>query len=116
GCPDCDTGDRHAFDEDERVAFHDHAVGKGAAVAFVGVADNVFLVCLRIEDGLPLNACGEACTATAAQTGLLHLVDDFCRGQSKCLLKPLVSAMRLVVSERHRIGDAATCKRQTDLT
>ena len=34
---------RHAFDQDEGIALHDHAVGEGAAVAFVGIADDVFL-------------------------------------------------------------------------
>ncbi len=44
GGADGESGDGHAFDQDERIAFHDHAVGVGAAVAFVGVADNVFLI------------------------------------------------------------------------
>ncbi len=33
GGADGDACDRHAFDHDEGIAFHDHAVGKGAAVA-----------------------------------------------------------------------------------
>ena len=36
-------GDGHAFDEREGIAFHDHAVGEGPAVALVGIADDVFL-------------------------------------------------------------------------
>ena len=44
---DRDAGDRHAFDQQERVALHQHAVGEGAAVALVGVADDIFLVGLR---------------------------------------------------------------------
>ena len=46
GRADGDAGDRHALDQHEGVAFHDHAVGEGAAVAFVGVADDVFLSAL----------------------------------------------------------------------
>ena len=41
---DGEAGDRHPFDQHEGIALHDHAVGKGAAVALVGVADDVFLV------------------------------------------------------------------------
>ena len=40
---DREAGDGHAFDEHEGIAFHQHAVGEGAGVAFVGVADDVFL-------------------------------------------------------------------------
>ena len=43
GRADRDAGDRHALDQHERIALHDHAVGEGAAVALVGVADDVLL-------------------------------------------------------------------------
>ena len=43
GRADGEAGDGHAFDQDEGIAFHDHAVGEGAAVALVGIADDVFL-------------------------------------------------------------------------
>jgi len=44
GRADGDARDRHAFDHDEGVALHDHAIGEGTAVAFVGVADDVFAI------------------------------------------------------------------------
>ena len=44
GGADRDAGNRHAFDQHEGIAFHDHAVGEGAAVALVGIADDVFLL------------------------------------------------------------------------
>ena len=74
--PDREAGDRHAFDQHERIAFHDHAVGEGAAVAFVGVADDVFLLGRGVGDGLPLDAGREARAAAAAQARLGHRVDD----------------------------------------
>ena len=43
GRADGDAGDGHALDQHEGIALHDHAVGEGAAVALVGVADDVFL-------------------------------------------------------------------------
>src|SRR5262249_27024122 len=36
GRADADAANRHAFDQRERIALHDHAVGERAAVAFVG--------------------------------------------------------------------------------
>ena len=60
-------GNRHALDQLERIAFHQHPVGKGAAIAFVGVADHVFAGAGSIRNGLPLDARREACAAAAAQ-------------------------------------------------
>ena len=45
GRADGDRRDRHPLDQDERVALHDHAIGEGARVALVGVANDVFLLC-----------------------------------------------------------------------
>ena len=44
GGADGDARDRHALDQHEGIALHDHAVGEGAAVALVGIADDVFAV------------------------------------------------------------------------
>ena len=76
GGPDGEGGDGHALDEHERIAFHDHAVGVGAAVAFVGVADDVFLVARRLEHGAPLDAGGETRAAAPAQARIGDLLDD----------------------------------------
>ena len=40
---DRETGDRHAFDERERIAFHEHAIGERAGIAFVRIAGDVLL-------------------------------------------------------------------------
>ena len=79
GRADRDAGDRHAFDQHERIAFHDHAVGEGAAVAFVGIADDVFLRRLRLRDRAPLDAGRKAGAAASAQARLHHLFDDASR-------------------------------------
>ena len=47
GRPDRDPCNRHALDQQKRIAFHQHAIGESAAVAFVRVADDVFLVGLE---------------------------------------------------------------------
>src|SRR5262245_14609039 len=55
GGADRDAGDRHALDHNEGVAFHDHAIGEGAAIAFVGVADDVFAIGTGLRHRLPLD-------------------------------------------------------------
>ena len=76
GRPDRDAGDRHALDQEERIALHDHAVGEGAAVALVGVADDVFLLGRGLRDGAPFDAGRETGAAAAAQARLRDLFDD----------------------------------------
>ena len=106
GRADGDAGNGHAFDQDERIAFHDHAIGERAAVAFVGIADDVFPVGLGVGDRLPLDAGRESGAAAAAQAGLGDLFDDAARiGQR--FGETFVAVVRFVVVERARIDDAA---------
>ena len=65
-----DAGDGHAFDQREGIAFHQHAVGEGAAVAFIGIAADIFLIGLGVVHRLPFDAGREAGAAAAAQAGL----------------------------------------------
>ena len=60
-------GDRHALDQLEGIAFHQHAVGEGAAVALVGVADDVFARARRLGDGAPLDPGRKPRPAAPAQ-------------------------------------------------
>ena len=71
--------DRHALDEQERIALHHHPVGEGAAVAFVCVAADELQLVNAVEHRLPFDACGEARTAAAAQAGVRDLGDDLRR-------------------------------------
>ena len=114
GGADGNAGDRHAFDQDERIAFHDHPVGEGAAVAFVSVADDVFPVGFGVSDGLPLDAGREAGAAAPAQPRLRDLLDDSGRVGER-FREPFVAVVRFVIFERTRIDDAATRKCQTRL-
>ena len=61
------TRNRHTFNEGEGIAFHQHPVGKRAAIAFVRVADNIFLIGFGTQNGFPFDARREACTTTAAK-------------------------------------------------
>jgi hypothetical protein len=71
-------GNGHALDQLEGIALHQHPVGKGAAVALVGVADHVFAP-LRPGDGLPLDPRRKPRPAASAQARLQHFGDDFGR-------------------------------------
>jgi hypothetical protein len=89
GRADRDAGDRHALDQHEGVALHDHAVGEGAAVALVGVADDVFVAGLRVVHGLPLDAGREARAAAPAQAGGGDLLDDVGGAMATAFSRPL---------------------------
>src|SRR3546814_3513754 len=71
--------DRHPLDQAERIAFHQHAIRKGAAVALIGIADDIFGGARRIEHGLPLDPGRKACAAAPAQAACLDRVDDLLR-------------------------------------
>ncbi len=107
GRADREARDGHALDQQEGVTFHDHAVGEGAAVALVGVADDVFAAGRRVGDGLPLDAGRKACAAAAAQAGLRDFFQCAGDAQTPRTLEAAPAAMSAIVGERQRIGDAA---------
>ena len=45
---DREAGDRHALDQAERIALHQHAVGVGAGIALIGIADDVLALTGRL--------------------------------------------------------------------
>ena len=107
---DRDAGDRHAFDEQEGIAFHNHAIGKSGAIAFVGVADDVFLIGGRIVDRLPLDTRGEAGAAATTQAGFGNDVDDTGAAERERLFETDVAAVIAIVVERQRIYNTAARK------
>ena len=68
------AGDGHAFQDLVGVALHDIAVLDGAGLAFVGVADDVFLGHRQGPGEGPLEAGGEAGAAAAAQARGLYFL------------------------------------------
>ncbi len=108
-----DGCDRHAFDQAEGIAFHQHAVGEGAAVALVGVAGDVlFWSALRIVNRLPLDAGREAGAAAAAKARGRDLGYDVDRLHLQGFREPFKAAVLAIVLDRQRIGDAAARERQ----
>ena len=99
----------------ERVALHDHAVREGAAVALVGVADDVFLLGGGLRDGAPLDAGRKAGAAAAAQARLRDLFHDGFGAERQCALKALEAAMGAIILDRKRIDDPAAGEGQPGL-
>src|SRR5487761_269431 len=81
GRADRDTGDGHTFDQHEGIALHDHAVGEGAGIALVGVADDVFLRRSGLRRGAPLDSGREPRSAAPAQARANDLFDGLGRTQ-----------------------------------
>ena len=112
---DRDGRDRHALDHHEGIALHDHAVGEGAAVALVGVADDVFAVGAGLRHGLPLDAGREAGAAAAAQAGGGDIGQDGVGTELQRALEALIALMGAVILDRARIDHAAAGEGQADL-
>ena len=112
---DGDRGDGHAFDQGERIAFHDHTVGESAAIALVRVADDVAAVGRRVGDGLPFDAGRKARAAAPAQARLRHLGDGRRGPDLDGALQAAPAAERGVIVERDRIDDAAAGEGQAVL-
>src|SRR5208282_2205628 len=85
--------DDYAFEKRMRIAFHFVAVHKGAGVALVGIADEVFGVGLGLGQVVPLVGGEEARAAAATEARGLHLL-NYCLGASvnEHLVKCLVAA------------------------
>ena len=109
---DGETGNCHALDQHERIAFHHHPVGKGSAVAFIGVADDIFLVGCRIRDRLPLNASRKTRAAAAAKARC-HDGFDGCfsaNGARLAKTKPATGCVIIVERCRPRFARPRKCQ------
>ena len=76
GRPNGNCGDRHSLDENERIAFHEHAVRERAGIALVRVAGDVLLIGGLIEHSLPFDAGWKGRAAASAQPGIDHFLHD----------------------------------------
>ena len=89
------------------IALHHHAVGEGAGVALVGIADDVFLVRRRVEHGLPLDAGGKAAPPRPRRPDCVTSSTMSAGAIASARVKPAKPPWALVVVEGERIGDAA---------
>ena len=112
---DGETGNRHAFDQHERVAFHHHPVGKGSAVAFIGVADDIFLFSRGVRHRPPLNASRKTRAAAAAKARCHYGFDGCFRANCACLAKTQPATRCVIIVQRCRPCLARARKRQPAL-
>ena len=75
-CADGETGDHGALDHGVRIFKEDDVVLAGAGLGLVAVDQDVLGLFRLLGDKGPFEAGGEAGTATSAQAGGLHGVDD----------------------------------------
>ena len=110
-----DTGNGHAFNQHERITFHDQPISKSSAITFIGVADYIFLIRPGPQHGAPFNAGGKPRPAAATQAGLCDGVDNGRRSHPYRLAKAKIAAMGLIIAKRQRIDDPAPGKGQPGL-
>src|SRR3984957_15297245 len=115
GGADGDAGNRHALDHHEGIALHDHAVGKGAAVAFVGIANNEFAVSARLRHRLPFDAGRKARAAAATQSRSRHVGQNCIRCQRQRALEAFVAVVSAIILHRTRIDVATPCEGEAGL-
>src|SRR5690349_11991231 len=65
------TGNCHRFEDGVWIALENDAVLESPGLAFVCVANNVFLATMSQADKFPLAPGGEACAAASLQAGFL---------------------------------------------
>ena len=114
--PHGQTSNRHAFDQAERVAFHQQAVGKRAGITFVGVAGNVFLRTGCSGHRLPFDAGRKRRATAPAQARVQHLLHDGFRCHGRCGLQTLPAAMGGIVRQAQRINHSHAGKSEALLT
>ena len=93
------SGNSQPFDNSVRVRFQDRAVHESAWVAFIGVADYIFLLSGRVAAELPLAAGGKTSTASTSQPGIRDLADNLLRCHFKAGLpqRPITPASNIVI-------------------
>ena len=83
----------------QRIAFHQDAIGIGAAITFIGVAGDVFLFAGRVGDGLPFDAGRKPGAAPSSEPRCLDLFKDMGCTCVECFSQTGEAAVRLVFIE-----------------
>ena len=116
-CADGVTGDSHGFDDAVRVAFQNGTVHECARVALVGVTTYIFLIGIVCRCEFPLKTGGEACTATTAEAGIEHGLNDLLGRDllRENLADCLIAVERDVLIDLLRVDHAAVAQCDTHL-
>ena len=115
-CANSPTSNGHAFKQHERIAFHEHAVGKCSAVAFVCVAHDVLGCTRRFKHGAPLNSGRECCTTATAKSAVGYFGNHIALRHAKCTLQTFNATVGFVVLRRARVNNTNALVGHTLLT
>ena len=77
--PQRQRSDQHPFDHPEGERFEDHPVHKGAGIAFIAVANDIFDRVCRFGNHAPFLAGGKPAPSPAAQAAFFNGFDDLLR-------------------------------------
>ena len=117
------AGDRAPFEQQVRIALHQHVVLERARLALVGVAADVLRLGRVLEDELPLQTGWKSGAAAAAKAGILHTLDHVTRlhgrhGRAESFVAAIVLDVE-VERERVRLANMLRqdwFERRTNLT
>ena len=103
--------DHHAFQNGVGIALKNGPVHECPWVAFVGVADDVFLVSRGSRAETPLETCGETAAAPPAKARFFHFLDDRCgRHFGDAFSQGLVSVPGNILVDVVRVDIAAVAE------
>ncbi len=91
------TCDEHTFDDAVRITLQDQAVFKGTWLAFISIADNIFLMPVSLAHKAPFKPSGETRSTAALKPGGFDLVNDFFRSQFQSNTECLVAIVGNVI-------------------
>jgi hypothetical protein len=101
-------GDGHAFDQAMRIALDNGAVHERPGIAFIGVADQVFLIAGRLPGEFPFLARWKASAASTSQSALLdHVAHRLGRHAAQNFHQRRVASPGDVLFDPSRIDQAA---------
>ena len=94
-----------------RIAFKNRTIHECARVAFVSVADDIFLIARLILLELPLHTGRETGAAASAEAGSLHDIDNILRGLlCKNVIQSLIAVNADILINVLRIDASAVAK------
>src|SRR6185369_4835846 len=111
-CSHRESGNRHAFDQRERIALHQHAIGERSRVALVRIARHVLLRRRRLERRLPFDAGGKSRSAATAQSRVGDGLHDLLWLHADGVAQTFVPTVLYVIFETGWLDDADAFERQ----
>ena len=94
------TPDQHAFQKQMWVLKHQFPVLACSRFRFIGVGNKITWLASTVWHETPLQTCGESCSASSANTGILNCLNNFFRLHPKDFFQSPVTAGFFVPFQR----------------